>query len=318
MSALRIALLNSMPDQAMQQTEIQFRDLLAGVAPGAEVQFTLFTLPEVARAEAARLRIADRYAPFEALFALDHGGAPCFDGLIVTGMECGAPQLTATGFWHSLTRVVDFAVTHGLPTVWSCLAAHAAVLHLHGIERRRLPAKLSGLYACTPSGAPHCYATDLPAGWETPHSRYNDLPEAALRAHGYRILSRGPQIGVDAFAAAQLPFLFLQGHPEYDSRALLREYARDFGRAVHGARDAFPAVPAGLLDDATAAALADLAARAGRGEPGRTLLAALGTLILGARVRGHHAAGLIGNWAATLGRPAVLPCGGAGCERLAS
>jgi homoserine O-succinyltransferase len=322
--ALRIALLNNMPDAALQQTETQFRDLLAAALPGQDVRLVLFTLPELARQDAARQRIAAQYAPFAALFEPGPGGLP-FDGLIVTGMECAASALHATGFWPSLARVIDFAAAGALPTVWSCLAAHAAVLHLHGIERRRLPAKLSGLFACAATGAAHPYAAGLPPAWQTPHSRYNDLPEAALRARGYRILSRGGQIGVDAFAAPHLPFLFLQGHPEYDPRALLREFMRDAARAASGARDSFPAVPADLFDPATAQALTELIARADHalaaGAAVKPLLAELSARARAARVRSHHAPGtpsLFANWAASLTRAASPRASSRALERMAS
>jgi len=313
---LHVALLNNMPDAALQPTETQFRDLLAEAAPGRALRLTLFTLPELARQPAARLRIATGYAPFEALF--DTG----FDALIVTGMESCAGALPEMTYWRSLARVIDHAAAHALPTLWSCLAAHAAVLRLHGIQRHQLPAKLSGLYACTRADSTHPYTQDLPAAWSTPHSRYNTVRERDLRAHGYRILSRGAEVGVDAFAAPDLPFLFLQGHPEYDLRALLREYARDVSRAVNGERDHFPAIPAGILDAATAARLARLVGAAERaredGASAKALLAEIGAALLSARVTPHRTPGtpsLIGNWVASLAEPQTQP---RDLERLAS
>jgi homoserine O-succinyltransferase len=313
---LRVALLNNMPDAALQPTEAQFRDLLAEAAPDDALHLTLFTLPELPRRPAAGLRIAATYAPFEELFRTG------FDGLIVTGMESCAGGLQDMPYWRSLARVVDHAAAQALPTLWSCLAAHAAALHLHGIPRHRLSAKLSGVYACARTDGTHPYTQDLPPTWSTPHSRYNTVRERDLRAHGYRILSRGDEVGVDAFAAPDLPFLFLQGHPEYDPRALLREYARDVGRAMHGARDHVPALPAGVLDAATTAQLERLIADAERaradGAHPKPVLAELGAALLSARVTPHRTPGapsLIGAWAASLAEPEPQP---RALERLAS
>jgi homoserine O-succinyltransferase/O-acetyltransferase len=91
-----------------------------------------------------------------------------------------------------------------------------------------------------------------------PHSRYNDLSEPVLRACGYRVLTRSTAAGVDAFAddrdRSSLS-VFFQGHPEYATDSLLREYRRDVGRYLRGERDQYPAPPWGYLAP-TAASLA--------------------------------------------------------------
>ena len=71
------------------------------------------------------------------------------DGLIVTGAEPIAPELAgraATG--ATSPSLIDWAKTNTRSTIWSCLAAHAAVLHLDRIERQRLPPKCSGIFDC--------------------------------------------------------------------------------------------------------------------------------------------------------------------------
>ena len=44
-------------------------------------------------------------------------------------------------------------------------------------------------------------------------------------------------------------FLFLQGHPEYDAGALLREYRRDVGRFLGGKREHYPDIPSGYFHE---------------------------------------------------------------------
>jgi homoserine O-succinyltransferase len=51
-----------------------------------------------------------------------------------------------------------------------------------------------------------------------PHSRWNEIPEEALLACGYRVLTRSEDAGVDAFVKQRNSlFVFFQGHPEYDA-----------------------------------------------------------------------------------------------------
>jgi homoserine O-succinyltransferase len=140
--------------------------------------------------------------------------------------------------------------------LWSCLGAHAAVLHLDGIARQPLPQKRSGVFDCRRAAA-HPLLAGMPPYWPVPHSRANDLPEAELVAHGYRVLARSPTAGVDLFAKQwRSLFVFLQGHPEYDPLALAREYRRDVGRFARGERADHPALPEHYFDRPTEARLA--------------------------------------------------------------
>ena len=96
-----------------------------------------------------------------------------------------------------MSEVIDWARHHTASTIWSCLAAHAAVLQSDGIKRRAFKQKLSGLFECRPV-APHPMLRGAPLPLRVPHSRLNDLPEAVLRANGYRVLSRSAA-GADTF-----------------------------------------------------------------------------------------------------------------------
>jgi homoserine O-succinyltransferase/O-acetyltransferase len=251
-----IGLVNNMPDGALKTTERQFKGLLSAAAGNIAVRVRLFSLPEAPRAQASRAYIDENYENFDNLWSSR------LDGLIVTGTEPRAATLAGEPYWRTLTRLVDWAQEQALSTVWSCLAAHAAVYHLDGIDRKKFPEKLSGVFDCARVGA-HGILADTPAGWCIPHSRSNDLPEAALVAAGYRILSHSPVAGADMFMKqGKSLFLFLQGHPEYDQDSLLREYHRDVGRFLRSERDAYPPMPRDYFDTDSAAAFEAFRARA--------------------------------------------------------
>jgi homoserine O-succinyltransferase len=247
-----IGLVNSMPGMARRHTERQFRAILSAAAGSAKVELRFYSL-DTAKPAAAHPRYDD----------ITQLEAAVPDALIVTGMPPRAAALADEPCWGKLTELVDFAVDHAVPTVWSCLAAHAAVLYLDGIERRRLPEKLSGLFDCAPAGTAHPILAGLPRRWRIPHSRYNEVPEDALAARGYQILSRSADGGVDLFLKdMNAPFLFCQGHPEYDAETLPREYRRDIRRFLAGARDHYPAMPRGCFSPDVAARLAAFRVRA--------------------------------------------------------
>jgi homoserine O-succinyltransferase/O-acetyltransferase len=252
---LEIGLVNNMPDAALDATVRQFRALVGAAAADVDVRLTLFTLPELPRSDAGR-QLLDGYTPLDELWRRR------LDGLIITGAEPRAEDLRDEPFWTSLTRLLDWAEANTCSTILSCLAAHAGILHLDGIARRRLADKRFGVFECA-RVADHPLTAAAPASLAVPHSRWNEVPEQALLACGYRILTRSDAAGVDAFVKQRHSlFVFFQGHPEYDAITLLLEYRRDVGRYLRGERDTYPSMPEGYFDEATVAALIALRARA--------------------------------------------------------
>jgi homoserine O-succinyltransferase len=246
-NCITIGLINNMPDAALESTERQFTALIRAAAPDTVVRLLLFAIPEVPRAATTRLDLIGRYHDIGELWDTH------LDGLIVTGAEPQANDLRDEQYWPTLRQVVDWARDNTTAAIWSCLAAHAAVLHSNGVERVRLGAKLCGVFDCELARA-HPLTRDVPAGLRVPHSRYNDLPEAALAPAGYRILTRAPGAGVDMFVRQEKSFhIFFQGHPEYEANTLLREYRRDVARFLRHERDDYPELPNGYFDDRAAA-----------------------------------------------------------------
>lgn len=253
---LTIGLVNNMPDAALQATERQFMRLLRQAAGNIRIDFHCFSLPSLRRSQTARWRVERQYTDIADLGRLH------IDGLIVTGAEPNAAALPEEPFWQDLTDMIDWAKANTRSTIWSCLAAHAAVLHLDGIERQRLDTKYSGIYDCAKL-TDSWLTKDLPSPLKIPHSRLNGLRADELTARGYQLLTQSSEAGVDIFAKQlRSQFVFFQGHPEYDALSLEREYLRDISRFLVGERDSYPAVPAGYFDAETEDRLASFQRRA--------------------------------------------------------
>ena len=262
---LTIGLINNMPDAALDATERQFRSLLHAASDGITVRLVLYALPTVLRSESGERHIASFYSNIEELWETE------LDGLIVTGAEPRAASLTDEPYWRSFARVVDWAREHTQSTIFSCLAAHAAVLQLDGIGRQRSDHKRFGVFECARL-SDHPLMSGAPSHFKLPHSRWNGLSEEELTAHGYSVLTRSPDVGVDTFIKQEKAlFVFFQGHPEYDSDTLLREYRRDVGRYLKGESDSYPREPQSYFDEETRFALASLRDQA-RSRGGEDLL----------------------------------------------
>jgi homoserine O-succinyltransferase len=195
-------------------------------------------------------------------------------------MEPRAAALQDEPIWGSLAKLADWAEENAVPVLWSCLAAHAAVLHLDGIVRSRLPEKLSGVFACDVAAPAHNLMAGLPSCWATPHSRYYGLSADALVASGYQVLSRSTEAAVNIFLKdGATTFLFIQGHPEYDSDTLLREYKRDVRRYVVGDRNEFPFAPRNCFTTTIEMKLNTLRHDALQGQHDPSILDAVSTLL---------------------------------------
>jgi homoserine O-succinyltransferase/O-acetyltransferase len=254
-NCIDIGLVNNMPDAALDATERQFRALLGAAAKDIAVRVTLYSLPEVPRTEFGRRQVS-RYSHLDELWSRRH------DGLIVTGTEPVAADLEDEPFWGSLTRVLEWAEEHTYSTILSCLAAHAGILHLDGIARRPLGDKRFGVFECV-RASDHPLIAGAPGRLQMPHSRWNEIPEEALLACGYRVLTRSDDAGVDAFVKQRKSlFVFFQGHPEYEATTLLLEYRRDIGRFLRRERDGYPPMPHGYFDPEIVEALTALRERA--------------------------------------------------------
>lgn len=309
---LDIALVNNMPDAALQATERQFAGLIAEAAGNDfDVQLSLYAFPQTPRGDIARGVLRERYSPVERLTA---AGA---DAIVVTGAEPIAADLREEPYWDALTGLVDWARTNTVSAVWSCLAAHAAVLHMDGIARQRSPAKVSGVFTFERSGDAALTA-GLPGLVRMPHSRWNGLPTADLEAKGYRILTQSPRVGADVFTRqGQSLFVFLQGHPEYDADTLMREYCRDVGRYLRGRTPDYPQSPFGYFDGETERSCRALAVRA-RVERDPRLTSwctEIAQAMRPARPWRAHAVALFRNWlelvaAAKVATPALAAQGG--------
>ncbi len=286
-TAIHVGLVNNMPDAALRATELQFARLLKASAGTLDVRLRLFSLASIPRSEETRARMAGFYDDAGFLQAAN------IDALIVTGAQPGASDLRGEPYWAELAHLIDWAEIGTISTLFSCLAAHAAVLHLDGIARRPLKKKLSGVYDSTRVEDDPLFFNTAPAV-PVPHSRRNDIAESDLVAKGYRVLSHLENGQTDIFTReppGQSRFVFFQGHPEYDPGTLGREYLRDMGRFLRGESTERPALPENYFDRATEDKLTAMA--------GETGLARFNEIVTGALPRQMwrgNTIKLFGNW----------------------
>jgi homoserine O-succinyltransferase/O-acetyltransferase len=249
---IRIALINNMPDAALEDTEIQFYELLDAAAGDIPISLKLFSLPDLPRGEAGQRHLNSFYFEISQLL----NGR--FDGVIMTGTEPRQPNLRDEPYWPVLTNVLDWAETNTTSTVLSCLAAHAGVLYSDGIPRHPVRDKQFGVFEYK-KVRDHLLTKGVGDKMQIPHSRWNEVRADALSSCGYEVLMQSAQAGVDLFVKKKKDSLFVhfQGHPEYGTRTLLKEYRRDIKRFLRKERETYPNMPHGYFDASATKLLSD-------------------------------------------------------------
>lgn len=240
---VRIAFINNMPDAALEDTEMQFFELLDAAAGELPVVVKLFSLPRVPRSDRGTRHLNTFYFGLSDLWDAE------FDALIMTGTEPKCADLRREPYWADLTEVLDWAETNTSSTILSCLAAHAGVLHSDGIERHLQADKRFGVFEFAKLERHQLTALEGPQV-RFPHSRWNEVKTEALTQCGYQLLTGSPEAGADLFVKQKKESLFIhfQGHPEYGAETLFKEYRRDIRRFLNGERETYPAMPKGYFD----------------------------------------------------------------------
>jgi len=239
---LHIGLLNMMPDAALAATERQFFRLVGESNPIAQFYLHPFTLPQLKRSAKAQAHVDTYYDSFAQL--REEG----LDALIITGANVVGPELSSQPFWEPLIEVIDWAAQNVTSTLCSCLATHAVLQFRYGQQRIPQPDKIWGVFEHRVMAKAHPLVGDINTRFDVPHSRWNAVTPGQFEDAGLRILAQSDAVGVHlATSADGLRFVFFQGHPEYDTVSLLKEYKREVLLFAAGDRADYPPFPANYL-----------------------------------------------------------------------
>ena len=137
----------------------------------------------------------------------------------------------------------------------------------HQQTRIKQPDKVWGVFPHRVLAPTHPLVMDVNTRFDVPHSRWNDVSRAQFDQAEVRVLVESEAAGVHlAVSADGLRTVFFQGHPEYDTVSLLKEYKRDLLLASQAKEPLWPRFPHGYFNPQAQALLAEYTHRVQAGE----------------------------------------------------
>jgi homoserine O-succinyltransferase len=114
----------------------------------------------------------------------------------------------------------------------------------YGKTRLRQPQKVWGVFPHRVVDKRHPLVVDVNTRFDVPHSRWNCITAEQFETAGCRVLVESEESGVHlATSPDGFRLVMFQGHPEYDTISLLKEYKRDVMLYAKGKLPAYPPFP---------------------------------------------------------------------------
>ena len=231
---LRLIILNLMPTKIV--TETQLLRKLSNTPLQIEVEFMQVKSHVSKNTDAAHLE--SFYTTFDDV--RNH----YYDGMIITGAPVELLEFSEVDYWEELCEIMDWAEHNVHSTLHICWGAQAGLFHRHGIKKRELPKKLSGVFTNHVLKPTSPLFRGFDDYFTAPHSRYTEVvPEEVRACAGLELLADSEDAGIFAVKSEDSRRFYIMGHPEYDAETLSLEYFRDVAAGLN------PDIPADYFDN---------------------------------------------------------------------
>ena len=223
---LRILLLNLMPTKIATETQLA---RLLGNTP-LQVELELLMVSSHVSKNTPEEHMLAFYKTF------DQVRGETFDGMVITGAPVERMAFEEVEYWEELCEIFAWSKTHVTSTLHICWGAQAGLYYHWGIQKKPLPAKLSGVYRHRVIHKGSILFRGFDDAFMVPHSRYTTVDKKDIMAIPcLKILAESEEAGVYAVTTHGGRQVYIMGHSEYDADTLLGEYLRDQKAGIHPA-----------------------------------------------------------------------------------
>ena len=158
-----------------------------------------------------------------------------FDGFIITGAPVEQMDFEEVNYWEEVKKILLWTKSHVFSSFHICWGAQAGLYVHHGIQKKLLPEKLSGVYPHTVLHRKKMLMRGMDDVFYCPVSRYTGLDEEAVEKNPeLYTVAQGldPIVGSLVILAYSSRQVFVTGHSEYDRFELDKEYKRDLAKGI--------------------------------------------------------------------------------------
>lgn len=166
-----------------------------------------------------------------------------YDGMIITGAPVEMMEYEDVDYWDELKEIMDFSKTNVTSTMYICWGAQAAMYHFYGINKRKLDAKIFGVFEHEKKHDTCMLLNGFDDIFYVPHSRHTEVLTSDIeRIDELIILAQSDQAGVHVAVTDDYGKIFVMGHAEYDPLTLKAEYDRDIsqGKSINIPKNYYP------------------------------------------------------------------------------
>lgn len=151
-----------------------------------------------------------------------------FDGMIITGAPVEQLEFEEVDYWQELCEIMEWSKTHVTSTFHICWGAQAGLYYHFGIQKRKLPEKLFGVFEHRVVHKGSILLRGFDEVFMVPHSRHTTVDvEDVKKIPELKILACSDEAGLYALMTPNGKQIFIMGHSEYDADTLGKEYIRD-------------------------------------------------------------------------------------------
>lgn len=221
--ALKIAILNLMPNKIV--TETQILRLLSNTP--LHVKIDLVQMSSHTPKNTPQEHMLKFYKPFCDI------KRNRYDGLIITGAPVEQLEFEDVDYWEELCEIFEWSKTNVFSTIHICWGAQAGLYYHYGIKKYLLPQKVSGVFLHNTLDQSHPLMRGFGDTFFCPHSRHTEIrAEDVEKVPELSVLARSPEAGIHIISDSTRRQFFLLGHWEYDRGTLAAEYERDLAKGL--------------------------------------------------------------------------------------
>ncbi|QJC31657.1 homoserine O-succinyltransferase [Enterobacteriaceae endosymbiont of Donacia tomentosa] len=156
-----------------------------------------------------------------------------YDGLIITGAPLGLINFSDVRYWKKFVKIIHWAQDHVTSIFSICWSVQAILNILFNIPKKINKEKLLGIFKHKILLKDNFLIKGFDDYFFVPHSRYSNFSVNIIKNYtDLNLISYSKKAGAYIFTSKNNKYIFVTGHPEYDTFTINEEYINDLKKNI--------------------------------------------------------------------------------------